>query len=463
MRRAWLLAAFVAAGCGGPAGFSLMDQAKADKAVIGCKGCPDEDELRRAAKDDAQFEFVKRVNAQEFALTGRPLVGGNDTQLLLDGPQTHSAQLAAIRKARHHVHLITYIMTDDMLAKDYLEALSERARAGVKVRFMFDAMGSRTVSEAFRKKLDAAGIEVREFGPMDPTKKEKMSLSRRHHRKVLVVDGKIAFTGGINISDEYREASSGTSSKTGGWRDTHVQIRGPGVRQFQDIFFESWRLAGDPIPKDDEYFPKLRREGDEFVRGVTQNGKDIEQIALKPLEELTEDERKEAMAQAIYESYLAAIQNARSRIWITQAYFIPNDEFMEVLGRAAKRGVDVRILVPSSSDIQMMVHASRFHYEPLLEAGARIFEYAGPMLHSKTMVVDGVWSTVGSSNIDYRSFIHNDEANAIIIGHAFGAKMERMFLDDVSNAREITRKAWAQRSWTDRMRQRGAVMLKYWI
>lgn len=464
---AWLLAALLIAGCGGPKVLALDKDAPAD-ALPTCKDCVDEKELRRSVRTDGQLAFVKRVNAIEYRLTGRPLSSGNRIELLLDGPDTHRAQLDAIRTARHHVHLITYIMTDDKLATEYLKALVERRKHGVTVRFMFDSVGGRTVSEEFRGKLAKAGIDVREFGPMNPMKKEDSSLTRRHHRKILVVDGKVAFTGGINISDEYRSSSSGSGSRSGGWRDTHVRIEGPGVAQFQAMFFESWALAGDPIKRnaqgnDKYYFPKLEREGDDLVRGVTQNGNDLQDIALKPVTDLAETEREQAAAQAIYGSYLGAMDNARKSIWITQAYFIPNDEFIEVITRAARRGVDVRVLVPSTSDIQMMVDASRFHYQPLLEAGARIYEYSGPMLHAKTAVVDGVWATVGSSNLDYRSFIHNDEANAIIVGAAFGEKMEKMFNDDIGNAREITRKAWEDRPWVERMRQRGAVLLEYWI
>jgi cardiolipin synthase len=198
-----------------------------------------------------------------------------------------------------------------------------------------------------------------------------------------------------------------------------------------------------------------------LVRAVTQQGQDVHETVLR---KLGFDRADESQPDApIYASYLAAITQARGRIWITQAYFIPNREFLEALKQAARRGVDVRLLVPSTSDISLMVHASRHHYAPLLEAGARIFEYEGPVLHAKTAVVDGAWSTVGSSNLDYRSFVHNDEANAIILGSSFADEMERMFLDDVSQAGEIMRADWERRPWTEKLRQRCAALLKYWI
>jgi cardiolipin synthase A/B len=453
------------AACAAPSARGLLENPSMERAPPSCKACPDDDELARAAATPDQSAFVREVNRLEYALTGRPLVGGNRVVLLLDGPATHDAQLDAIRAARHHVHLITYIMTDGALAQDYLETLVERRRAGVIVRLMFDSVGGRTVGEAFLQKLARAGIEVRQYGPLNPVESggKDWKLTRRHHRKILVVDGRVAFTGGINISDEYRSSSSGSGSRESGWRDTHVQIDGPAVAQFQKMFFESWEHGGDKIAPHDAYWPRLRRRGDELVRGVNQHGNDLHQIALEPVARLTRTEKEQAREHAIYASYLAAIRQARQRVWITQAYFIPNDEFMDVLTGAARRGVDVRLLVPSTSDIKMMVQASRFHYQPLLEAGTRIWEYSGPMLHAKTAVVDGVWATVGSSNLDFRSFIHNDEANAIIVGHAFGAKAERMFLDDLANAREIDRKQWEQRSWSERLSQRMAVLLKYWI
>lgn len=453
--------------CATPSAQGLLEKGDLPQSSASCEACPAGDDLSRAAGTPAQLEFVRKVNKLEYALTGRPLIGGNRVDLLLDGPQTHEAQLAAIRAARHHVHLITYIMTDDKLAQQYLKALVERRKAGVIVRFMFDSVGGRTVGEPYLARLARAGVEVREYGPMNPAKSKgkDWKLTRRHHRKLLVVDGRQAFTGGINISDEYRTSSSGSGSARVGWRDTHVRIEGPGVAQFQKLFFESWEQGegGAKITPGDKYWPRLRRAGDELVRAVTQQGNDLHQIALQPVTSLTESEREQTRRQGIYASYLAAIRSARQRIWITQAYFIPNEEFMDVLAAAARRGVEVRLLVPSTSDIKMMVHASRFHYQPLLDAGARIYEYSGPMLHAKTAVVDGVWATVGSSNLDFRSFIHNDEANAIIVGHDFGTRMEQMFEDDIGNAREITRAAWEKRPWAERLNQRMAVMLKYWI
>lgn len=453
--------------CAGPA---VRDEiVRAEEVAAPCEDCPEARELAKAADSADQLDFLRQVNAVETALTGRPLTAGNEVDLLRDGPATHKAQLSAIRRATHHIHLITYILTDDKLPQEYQEALLERRAAGVQVRLMFDSVGGRTIGEDFLKALTDAGVEVRSYGSMNPLDEEPLRVSRRHHRKILVVDGRVAFTGGINISDEYRRSSQGagkaatddTSGKTVGWRDTHVRIEGPAVAEFQRLFFESWQENNEPIPPSPAYWPKLERQGAMLVRAVTQQGRDVHETVLHKLG--LEGEKRAKPDAPIYASYIAAIMQARRRIWITQAYFIPNEEFLQALQQAARRGVDVRVLVPRTSDIKLMVDASRYHYAPLLEAGARIFEYQGPMLHSKTAVVDGAWSTVGSSNIDYRSFVHNDEANAIILGSSFGDEMERMFLDDVSDASEIMRADWERRPWTDKLRQGFAAVLKYWI
>jgi cardiolipin synthase len=453
-----------ASACASPGSAPSPDEAAIDALIKNCRQCPDERALKPAAETPEQLEFLRRVNALETTMTGRPLSPGNHVDLLLDGPATHNAQLTAIAHARDHVHLITYILTDEKLAHEYLAVLSARARAGVKVRMMYDSMGSRTVGPEYRAALEKAGIEVREFGSPNPLKEngKDWHTSHRHHRKLLVVDGRTAFTGGVNITDDYRSSSSGGGGKAPGWRDTHIRITGPGVAEFQRLFFESWAEDHDPIPPSARYWPKLKRTGNDFVRAVMQEGNDITDIAIEPVASVV-SRTKDKPQNAIYASYVAAMTASKKRIWITQAYFIPNWDFINVLTDAARRGVDVRVLVPSTSDISMMVQASRFHYSPLLEAGAKVYEYAGPMLHAKTAVIDGVWSTVGSSNLDYRSFIHNDEANAIIIGHEFGAKMEAMFLDDIANATEIRREDWDKRGWSDRIKQRMAVLMKYWI
>jgi cardiolipin synthase len=423
----------------------------------------DPDEIRRAAPTQAQQHFVCRLDQIETAITRRPLVAGNQVTLLVDGPATHAAQLAAIARARHHIHLSAYIFEDDAIGRKYRDALIERARAGVRVRVMFDSFGGLLIGPEFRGALEQAGIEVHEYASINPVEEPALwRVSERDHRKLLIVDGRIAFTGGVGISDTYSQTSASGSMKYG-WRDTNIRISGPAVAEFQHLFLESWKKEVGPITNESHYFPSIRPRGDELVRAVAKEGEDVSELLLSRLERLVRTVRSHGERNAIYASYLAAISESRRRVWITQAYFAPNQEFSDVLEAAARRGIDVRVLVPGNSDFGLLLHASRHGYNELLEAGVRIFEYEGPVLHAKTAVVDGVWSTVGSSNLDYMSFIHNDEANAIIVGHAFAGEMERMFQDDLANAREVTLEAWRARPVADRLMQTLASTLKFWI
>lgn len=474
MRLLFALCLAALAGCMTPASRAELLQTDGDglEALIAACAAPiPEKLLERAAPDEADRKFVRRINLLETALTGRPLVAGNQVTLLLDGPITHHAQLAAIRTARHHVHLNAYIITDDKVGQQYREALIDRARKGVKVRVMFDSIGGMDAGTPFRQGLRDAGVELHEYAPVNPLKDPiealRLRISNRDHRKILIVDGRIAFTGGVGISDEYRRSSAPSArGSEAGWRDTHVQIEGPAVAEFQRLFFEGWEKEEESIPPSPRYWPKLAPAGPDLVRAVSQHGNDLSEVLLEPLTGLTDsarDKKRKAREKGIYGSYLLAMAESRKRIWITQAYFAPNDEFLDVLKRAVKRGSDVRLLMPGNSDVGLVLHASRHYYAEMLDAGIRLFEYQGPVLHAKTAVIDSVWATVGSSNLDYRSFIHNDEANAIIIGRSFAREMEAMFLKDLESAKEIKRDEWDKRPLLDKLRERLAILAKYWI
>jgi cardiolipin synthase len=421
------------------------------------------DVVRRAAPTPAQRNFVCRLDEIETAITRRPLVAGNRVDLLVDGPATHAAQLAAIARARRSVHLSAYIIQDDSIGRRYRDALVERAREGVEVRVMFDSFGGLLIGQELQDALERAGAQVHEYAPINPIEEPALwRIAQRNHRKLLIVDGRVAFTGGIGISDQYSQSPK-SGSMEHGWRDTHIRITGPGAAEFERLFLASWKAEVGPIPDEAKYFPALRPRGDELVRAVAKNGQDISKLLVSPFARALENVRQAGHRNAIYASYLAAISESRQRVWITQAYFAPNRAFREVLEGAARRGVDVRLLVPANSDVGLLLQVSRHQYMDLLKAGVRIFEYEGPVLHAKTAVVDGVWSTVGSSNLDYLSFIHNDEANAIIVGHSFAREMERMFQDDLGNAREVTLAAWRARPISDRVMQSLASTLKFWI
>ncbi len=378
-------------------------------------------------------------------LTDAPLYRDNDAELLLDGPQTHAAMLDAIAAAEHHVHLESYIFADDDVGAEFAAALAAKAREGVAVRVIFDAIGSRGGADGFWMSLENAGVAVREFNPPDPVQDQNpFDIDTRDHRKLLIVDGRVAFTGGINIDRHYARPSDtvGGASNSSGWRDTHIRIAGPAVAAFQQLFVDLWEQLDEPVG--DLYAPPARRldRGDTLVRVLASVGGD---------DELSE----------IWIAYQAAAKVAADRIWITQSYFAPDEELMAAITEAAARGVDVRILVAGFSDSDLLLNASRAYYGDLLEAGISVFESQEHILHAKTMVVDGYWSTVGSSNLDYLSFLHNHEANAVILGAKFAAQLEDAYLADLENAVQIDAEQWRRRSLWQRAKELASYFVRY--
>jgi cardiolipin synthase len=258
---------------------------------------------------------------------------------------------------------------------------------------------------------------VLEFNPVNPLHaREDWQLNHRDHRKLLVVDGRTAFVGGVNISSVYSSGSilrrPGRQPARSGaqWRDTHVQIDGPVVAEFQRLFLQAWERQRGPLLVVRTPFPALQPAGSEIVRAIGSSPEDPFSL--------------------IYVTLLAAIGNAQQQVWLTQAYFVPDPQLLAALKAAVRRGVDVRIILPSATDSALVFHAGRSYYTELLRAGVTILERRDTLLHAKTAVVDGVWSTVGSTNLDWRSFLHNDEVNAVILGRGFAAQMEAMFAAD---------------------------------
>jgi len=407
---------------------------------LGAQGS--EELIERAAGEEGATASLERTIAAEKALTGSPLVAGNRARLLVDGPEAYAAMFDAIAHATHNVHLETYILDDDEIGLRLADHLIERRRHGVAVRVLYDGFGSRTTSDAYFERLRAAGVELRSFRPIDPIANPKLwKLNNRDHRKILVVDGRVAFTGGMNISKVYASSSfaAGRKPRTPpstreGWRDTQLEIEGPAVAELQKLFLRQWNdLASGPEETCDGCFPALAPRGSDLVRIVASRGGDAR--------------------YEIYHAYLAALERARSRVWVTQAYFVPDRRMLDDLEAAARRGVDVRVLVPGISDHSVVVDASRAYYEELLEAGVRIYERSDAVVHAKTAAIDGVWSTVGSSNLNYRSFVLDDEANAVVVSRHLGRQMERLYRLDLAHAREIDPEHWRSRSLGERVLQ----------
>lgn len=411
--------------------------------------------LQEAVKDEEIADDLKRLLKVEQALTGGPLVAGNRVNLLVDAHAAFEAMFKAMEEAVDHIHLETYVLSDDETGQRLTDILLRQRRLGVEVKIIYDSLGSIESSREFFEKLREGGIKLLEFHPTDfPNFLDLRRLNLRNHRKLLIVDGKIAFTGGINMSSAYVRSPFGSPSESGGqewikWRDTQVMIEGPAVAEFQNIFLRLWnekateetdgRLSLD----DKRFFPKQREPGKELVRAVS----------TVP----------EQSTYEIYNAYMAAISHARRRIWITQAYFVPDDRFTEALREAAGRGVDVKLILPSISDHWIVQASSRARYRSLLESGIRLYERSDALLHAKTAVIDGVWSTVGSSNLDYRSFLYNNEANAIIVGTDFGTQIEAMFLEDLKKSQEILLEEWKSRPLWRRFIEGVGWLLGRWL
>jgi cardiolipin synthase len=401
-----------------------------------------------AAVDSApdQKGAQKLVRSVEGA-TDAPLVAGNRVRLLVDGPETFEAVFAAVAKARHTVHVETYWFADDLTGRRFAALLAEKADQGVAVRVIYDAYGSVATSARFFDEMSDQGIDVAAFHPLDAS--TIWRINHRDHRKLIVVDGSVGFTGGINICDPYAEASSSKPGPKDGveraWRDTHVEIRGPAVGLLQAYFLETWTTLrrGTDLTAPG-MFPPTAVMGDDLVQVVASDGGDEGEFR-------------------IYNAYLEAIDNAHDRVWIAQAYFAPDRRLREALADAVRRGVDVRLIVPSFTNSSLVHYASRSTYAELLEAGVGIFEHQSALLHAKTAVIDGVWSTVGSSNLDRRSFIHNDELNLVVVGRAFAKEMETVFRADLANSEPIDAEAWAARSPLARVLEFFARRFAYWL
>lgn len=397
---------------------------------------------------------LQRLAVLEEQATSVPLIAGNKVTLLFDGPATMREMIAAARSAKSSINLETYIFDRDKIGMEFADLLIEKQRQGVTVNVMVDAVGTLTVPTAFFDRMRAAGIHVVVFNPVNPAaRKGKWELNNRDHRKLMVVDGRVAFTGGINISSTYANSSffrskqrpspgSHDDDKDVGWRDTHIKVEGPAVAALQWSFVNNWvrQDAGDL--REQDYFPMLYAAGDKLVRV----------LAADP-----------DAGFEIYKSLLLAINSAKKSVHITAAYFVPDQQTVDALAAAARRGVDVKLVLPSVSDHGLVFHAGRNFYEPLLAAGAKIFQLQGAVLHAKTAVIDGAWSTVGSTNIDRRSFLHNYELNVVVVDPGFGADMESAFNEDLRDSKQITLDDWRHRPWSDRIKEMAARLTEYWI
>ncbi len=346
--------------------------------------------------------------------------------------------LEAIANAQHYVHLETYMLVDDAVGRRFQSALIERAKARVRVRVMFDAVGSYELSESFVDELRAGGVQVAEFHPIAPWRPRR-GFNQRDHMKILVVDGVVGFTGGINIGADYAPVEAGG----GGWFDVQARARGPVVGDLDRLFVRSWsRAAGEELAIESV---QHGLQPPPHMRATVIDNFDLRLRSRKRI------------------AYLHAIRAARSSICLMSAYFIPDFGMRMALRRAAKRGVRVHVIVPEFSDVRVVQLASRHLFARLLRGGVHIHEWPKRMMHAKIGVIDGVWSTIGSYNIDQRSLFHNLEASIVVFDAEFGTRMQQLFDDELMKSREVRLAECKQRPWFDRARQWFWYQWRYWL
>ena len=391
---------------------------------------------------------------ERYCLTPHKLKPGHHLSVLVDGAEAYPAMLAAILGARREVLLETYIFEGDATGKRFHHALCDRALSGVSVRLVVDGAGSWNLTDVDRDALLDAGVHVATFHPVGPWRR-RWGWSVRDHRKLLVVDEEVAFTGGINIGDEYAPREWGGK----GWHDIHVRVHGPVVKDLRRYFFDSWRYSSpDGIPHRPA---SLKAAGN----GAEPSGSEAALDRIKG-----EGGRVQALAigrfrdrRSIEKHLQRAVSLSRTRVFIHSAYFIPNRRWRKTLRRAAMRGVDVRVMVPHHSDIPGIVHASRYTYASLLRGRVRIFEYLPTMLHAKTFVVDGAWCSIGSYNLDQRSLQYNWELVLSIVDDEACFALEERFARDLALCCEIDPAQWRRRPWWQRVRERVFYYFRLWL
>ncbi len=369
--------------------------------------------LDRMARQVGATDILQRHVGQEERINGRPLIAGNAVVLHADSQSAYAAMFAAIRAARDHINLEVYIFDADDTGRRMVDLLLAKQREGVQVNLIYDSVGCRDTPRSIFERLQDAGARTLEFNP-------------------------------INVSDVYaKRYPERAGAAPGAWRETQVQMAGPAVAEFQRLFLDTWRRQnGGELPARN-YFPPLTEQGTHLTRV----------IASTP----------EQPAYHIYKTFLSALRHAQKTIYLTNPYFVPGRQFIRALKDAAERGVDVRLILPSDSDTRLVLHAGRSHYGGLLRAGVRIYEHQDALLHAKTAVIDGIWSTVGSTNMDLRSFLYNDEVNAIFLGADLAQQMEALFGRDLSQSRPVMLEDWLRRPLRDRVKEWFARPFEYWL
>jgi cardiolipin synthase len=368
-------------------------------------------------------------------LLGPAIVGGNRVTALQNGDEIFPAMLEAIRGATQTISFETYIYWSGEIGREFAEALAGRAEAGVKVHVLLDWVGAGKMDDELLTLMEDAGVEVLKYHPLRWYNLGR--LNNRTHRKLLVVDGRIGFTGGVGIADEWL----GHAEDPDHWRDSHYRVVGPAVAQMQAAFMDNWIKTNSLVLHGEAYFPAIDTAGPHLAQVFTSSaGEGSESVRLM---------------------YLLSIASARKSIRLSASYFVPDSLSVATIVSARERGVAVEIVVPGGHiDSKVTRKASRGLWGPLLEAGVRIYEYQPTMYHCKVMIVDDAWVSVGSTNFDNRSFSLNDEANLNILDPEFAAEQSKVFEADRALSREITLEAWRRRPWQEKVKEWAAGLLR---
>lgn len=408
--------------------------------LVGCVQLPaiDSDIAQANLTADAPGA-IALMRQEDERIARTPFLGGNAVTLLRNGGETYAAMIAAIRSARRRIDMESYIF-DAVEGEKFADLLLAKRAQGVEVDLIYDAWGSIDTPDALFQRLRKGGVKVLEYHPIS----DPFDLNDRDHRKLLVVDGAVAIVGGVNVSAVYKNRGHpppGTNDPDEmPWRDTDVRIEGPVVAQFEHIFLETWHWnKGAPLSPAPPTPPT--HYGDALVQAIDGDPNDD-----RPM---------------IYRTLLVSLALARKSIHLTTGYFVPTPDLDRALKRAARRGVDVKIVAPAHSDSNLAIEAGRADYASLMKAGIHIYERLGVVLHAKTAVIDGTLSIIGSSNLDWRSVIYNTEDDAVIIDRAFGQQMEAMFDEDIAHSRAIDPRRWAHRPFGERFDEWRSRLLEF--
>lgn len=403
--------------------------------------------MERLKRSVDPTDILSRHMVVVESVTESPLTQGNKVTLLADGQATYAAMFKVLHNAKDQINLQSYIIEDDATGRKFADLLLQKQSEGVQVNLIYDSFGSLKTPKAFFQRLRDGGIQVVEFNPINPLESPKVwRLTHRDHRKILIADGQVAIMGGVNISEVYSSSPlkrKPLETAPIHWRDTDVQIEGPAVAEVQKLFLQTWQQQEGPELPERNYNPDLKAVGRALVRIVGSTPGETNRIP--------------------FIMYVSAIRFAEHSIHLTNSYFIPDDQTIKALTAAAERGVDVKIILPGTSDSKLALYAQRYHYSELLKSGVKIFEHSTALLHAKTAVIDGVWSTVGSTNLDFLSLLSNDEVNAVILNREFAVEMEQMFAGDLADSEQIQWEEWEKRPLWSRIRTWFVNMFGRWL